>query len=80
MPRRTEQRDARDDDRERSPYRDDDDVRNPLPPAQRAGTKPDSKSEARGRARENVGRTARKTASRPTGPKGNNKTQRRVRS
>ena len=42
----------------RDKYRDNDDVRDPLPPEQRTGTKSDSKSEARGDARENVGNTA----------------------
>ena len=46
----------------RDPYRDNDDVRDPLPADQRAGTKPDTRNEARGDARENVGNTARDTA------------------
>lgn len=36
-------------------------MRNPLPPDERVGTKPDTKHEARGDARENIG-TARDTA------------------
>jgi hypothetical protein len=52
-------------------------MRDPIPGAQRAGTDPDTKAEARGDARENVGRTARGTAARPTGPEGNDKTKRR---
>jgi len=43
---------------DRDKYRDNDDVRDPLPPDQRVGTKSDSKSEARGDARENIGNTA----------------------
>ena len=42
----------------RDKYRDNDDVRDPLPPDDRVGTKSDSKSEARGDARENIGNTA----------------------
>jgi hypothetical protein len=42
----------------RDKYRDGDDMRDPLPPDQRVGTKSDSKSEARGDARENIGNTA----------------------
>ena len=49
-------RDASGSDRDK--YRDNDDVRDPLPPDQRVGTKSDSKSEARGDARENIGNTA----------------------
>lgn len=50
------------DERDRDKYRDDDDMRDPLPPDERVGTKPDTKHEARGDARENVGNTARDTA------------------
>lgn len=42
----------------RDRYRDNDDVRNPVPPEDRMATKPDTKGEARGDARENVGNTA----------------------
>ena len=42
----------------RDRYRDDDDVRDPLAADERVGTSPDTKSEARGDARENVGNTA----------------------
>ena len=42
----------------RDRYRDNDDARDPLGPDERVGTKSDSKSEARGDARENVGNTA----------------------
>jgi hypothetical protein len=59
----------------RSEYRDNDDERNPLSGAERSGTHPDSKSEARGDARENIGNTARGTASSPTGPEGNDRTR-----
>lgn len=60
-------------------YRDNDGERDPLPPDQRLDTKPDPKSEARGDARENVGRTARGTAARPTGPEGSDRTKRKGR-
>ena len=43
---------------DRDKYRDNDDERAPLGPDDRVGTKSDSKSEARGDARENVGNTA----------------------
>jgi hypothetical protein len=64
-------------DRNRDKYRDGDDVRDPTPAEDRVDTESDSKSEARGPARENVGRTARGTASNPTGPEGNDKTRNR---
>jgi len=64
-------------DRNRDKYRDGDDVRDPTSAEDRVDTKSDSKSEARGPARENVGRTARGTASNPTGPEGNDKTRNR---
>jgi hypothetical protein len=59
----------------RDPYRDNDDVREPLEGDDRSGTKPDTKSEARGDARENIGNTARGTDANPTGPEGNDKTR-----
>ncbi len=46
----------------RDKYRDNDDVRDPLSADERTGTAPDTKAEARGDARENVGNTARGTA------------------
>ena len=61
----------------RDKYRDDDDMRDPVPADQRSGTKPDTKSEARGDARENVGRNARGTDAKPTGPDGNDRTRKR---
>jgi hypothetical protein len=62
MPRRPDRSDSSDSSAsDRSPYRDDDDMRDPVPPAQRAGSKPDTKAEARGDAREAVGNTARDT-------------------
>ncbi len=64
---------------DRSRYRDNDDERNPLSGADRSGTHPDSKSEARGDARENVGNTARGTAASPTGPQGNDRTRNKPR-
>jgi len=69
--------DGPNDNRDRDKYRDGDDVRDPTPPDQRVDTDPDTKSEARGPARENVGRTARGTAANPTGPEGNDRTKRR---
>jgi hypothetical protein len=60
MPRRIERDDTNS--RDRSPYRDNDDVRDPLPSDERAETKPDTKPEARGDAREAVGNTARDTS------------------
>ena len=58
---------------DRNKYRDDDDVRDPA--RDRTGVNPDSKSEARGDARENVGNTARGTDADPTGPEGNDRTR-----
>lgn len=74
---------ARDEDRttadgtNRDKYRDNDDMRDPLEGDQRSGTKPDTKSEARGDARESVGNNARGTDANPTGPRGNDKTRSR---
>jgi hypothetical protein len=51
--------------RDRDHFRDNDDVRDPIPPDQRNDTKPDTRSEARGEARENVGNVARGTAAHP---------------
>jgi hypothetical protein len=62
---------------DRDKYRDNDDVRDPL--QDRAGTDPDTKSEARGDAREAVGNTARDTDAHPTGPEGNDRTRNRPR-
>ena len=62
---------------DRDKYRDDDDVRDPV--RDRAGTDPDSRSEARGDARENVGNTARATDADPSGPEGNDRTRDRPR-
>jgi len=59
----------------RDPYRDNDDVREPLEGDDRAGTKSDTKSEARGSARENIGNTTRGTDADPTGPDGNDMTK-----
>jgi hypothetical protein len=60
---------------DRDRYRDDDDVREPT--RDRAGVDPDTRSEARGDARENVGNTARGTDAEPTGPEGNDRTRHR---
>jgi hypothetical protein len=62
---------------DRDKYRDNDDMRDPL--EDRVGTKPDSKAEARGDAREAVGNTARGTAADPTGPADNDRTRHRPR-
>jgi hypothetical protein len=59
----------------RDKHRDNDDTRDPLPANERVGIKPDSKSEARGDAREAVGNTARDTDANPTGPEGNDRTR-----
>ena len=56
---------------------DNDDVRDPLGPDERSGVHPDTKSEARGKAREAIGNTARDTDTNPTGPEGNDKTKHR---
>lgn len=45
----------------RDRYRDNDDARHPLEGDDRSGVTPDTKSEARGDARDNVGNTARGT-------------------
>jgi hypothetical protein len=66
-------------DRDRDKYRDNDDVRDPIPSEDRAGTRPDTKAEARGDARESVGNTARGTDANPTGPEGNDRTRNRPR-
>jgi len=60
---------------DRDRYRDDDDARDPLPPEQRVESKPDTRFEARGDARENVGNTARGTDTHRTGPEGNDNTR-----
>jgi len=62
---------------DRNKYRDNDDMRDPV--EDRSGTEPDTKSEARGDARETVGNTARGTDSDPTGPEGNDNTRKRPR-
>lgn len=55
----------------------DSDARDPLPSARGASTKPDTKSEARGDAREAIGNTARDTDAEPTGLEGNDNQQSR---
>jgi hypothetical protein len=57
----------------RSPYRDNDDQRDPLRAEERSGTRPDTKNEARGDAREARGNNARGTDADPTGPEGNDR-------
>ena len=63
--------------RAREKYRDNDDMRDPIPSDQRSDTKPDTSSEARGDARDTVGRNARGTDTNPTGPEGNDRTRQR---
>lgn len=63
----------------RSRYRDNDDVREPLAGNERQDIKSDSKSEARGSARENIGNHSRGTAASPTGPDDNDRTRNRPR-
>ena len=57
----------------RDRYRDNDDVRDITPAADRLEPDPGTKSEARGDARENIGNTARGTDASPTGPEGNDR-------
>ena len=57
----------------RDRYRDNDDVRGPLESDDRTGGSADTKSEARGDARDNIGNHSRGTAANPTGPEGNDK-------
>jgi hypothetical protein len=61
----------------RDKYRDNDDVRDPLEGDARTGGSADTKSEARGDARENIGNHSRNTAADPTGPEGNDKVRHR---
>jgi hypothetical protein len=61
----------------RDKYRDNDDMRDPLFGRERMGSKPDSRGEARGDARETVGNNARGTDTDPVGPEGNDKTRQR---
>jgi hypothetical protein len=62
---------------DRNKYRDNDDMRGPV--KDRVGAKPDTKSEARGDAREAVGNVARGTDANPTGPEGNDRQRQRPR-
>jgi len=57
----------------RDRYRDDDDVRDPIAADDRGGTTPDTRFEARGDARENVGNHSRGTDAVATGPEGNDR-------
>ena len=63
----------------RDPYRDNDDVRQPLEGDDKTGGSADTKSEARGDARENIGNTARGTDTDVSGADGNDKTRQRPR-
>jgi hypothetical protein len=60
---------------DRDKYRDNDDMRDMV--HDRSGTDPDTRSEARGDARETVGNNARGTDANPTGPEGNDRTRRK---
>ena len=62
---------------DRDKYRDNDDVRDPVDNRDRNETSPDTKTEARGDARENVGNNSRGTDADPTGPEGNDRTKHR---
>jgi hypothetical protein len=62
--------------RDRDTYRDNDEVRDPLPSNERSGTKPDTKHEARADARDEVGDTTRGTDANPIGPEGNDRQRR----
>jgi hypothetical protein len=66
-------RDVRTASGERDKFRDNDDVRDRLGAVERAGTAPDTRNEARGDARENVGNVARGTDAAPSGPEGNDR-------
>ena len=57
----------------RPQYRQNDDARDPTPSHQRSDTDPDSRFEARGDARENIGNNARGTDADGSGPEGNDK-------
>ena len=57
----------------RDRYRDNDDARDPISADDRSGTAPDTRFEARGDARENVGNHSRGTAADATGPEGNDR-------
>jgi hypothetical protein len=72
----------RDDDHggtQRPKYRDNDDHRDTLSGDERLGTKPDTRTEATGEAREQVGDNTRGTDAEPTGPEGNDRTKLRPR-
>ena len=64
----------RNEDTGRDRYRDHDDVRAPLGSNERSGTDPDTRSEARGDAREAAGNTARDTDFEPRDVNENDKT------
>jgi hypothetical protein len=57
----------------RPTYRHNDDERDPMPADQRNDTKPDTRFEARGDAREDIGNNTRGTSAHTTGPEGNDK-------
>ena len=77
MARDDDQRTSNDTDRDH--YRDNDDVRDPLEGDERTGGNPDTRSEARGDARENVGNNAQGTDVDERGPEWNDKTRHRPR-
>jgi hypothetical protein len=61
----------------RDKYRDNDDMRQPLEGDAKTGGSSDTKSEARGDARESVGNNVRGTDVNEKGPSGNDKTRKR---
>ena len=64
----------------RPKYRDNDDQRAYLSGSDRNETKPESRNEAKGTARETVGDNTRGTDAHPTGPEGNDRTRLRPQS
>jgi len=75
MPARNDDNAGPSSNQSRPKFRDNDDVRDPIPDDQRSGTEPESQSEARGDARENIGNHSRGTAADSTGPEGNDNTR-----
>jgi hypothetical protein len=71
------QDESRNDQASRDRYRDNDDVRAPLEDDEKTGGSADTKSEARGDARENIGNTSRGTDTDIRGSDENDKTRQR---
>jgi len=74
---REENRDTSNSNAGRDRYRDNDDVRQPLESDAKTGGSADTKSEARGNARENIGNTSRGTDTDVRGADENDKTRQR---